>query len=164
MLPSPGLRWFRSAVAALALAVAGLALALLPARHALLEIWPARVQELVLADGRVEFYPSTSATPPPDPIARSYPRSLLALERYDGIVIYGFPLPVGDDQAGQALRISDGRAAITVEAGAIRRTYTPNQLTLSSRARLMWETLLERRLDDPRSPDPAPSGEAHDLG
>ncbi|TVS11653.1 MAG: hypothetical protein EA419_07375 [Wenzhouxiangella sp.] len=135
----------------------------MPARHALLEIWPARVQELILDDGRVEFHPSTSKTTPADPIARSYPRSLLALERTDGIVVYGFPLPV-DDAAGAVVRISDGRSAVDVEGATIRRTYTPNNLSLSSRVGLIRDILRERRPTRGRSPGPEVSGESHDLG
>lgn len=151
MLPSPDTRWFRSPIVALLLATAVPALLVLPARHALIEVWPGRVEEWVLADGSRVFSPPEQIAPAVEQVvARSRPLSLLTFELDDGEAVQGFVLS-GSIHAEDDLIIDDGVATQQIDTARIRRAYRPNALTAGERLQLTLD-----RLRDLRQPTEAP--------
>ena len=136
----------RSAVGA-ALLVALTGLFVFSARHALIEIWPLRVAELVLVSGELVYVaaPQRAGQKPRDQevIARSYPRSLLVLESPSGELNYGFAVDY-DAQAGLWSIEIEG-VVVTVDQATLRRVWSPNSLSLVGRFGMMQERLAERR-------------------
>lgn len=138
------------------LAFAVPALLVLPARHALTEVWPERVEELILADGSRVFSPPAQIVPAVEPVvARSHPLSLLTLELDDGVVVHGFVLS-GSIDGEDELIIDDGAATQQIDAARIRRAYRPNALTAGERLQLTLGRLRELRqpIDAPGEPSP----------
>lgn len=146
MLPSPETRWFRSAIAALLLTAAIPGLLVFPSRHALTEVWPGRVEELILADGSSHFSPSGRGDAAPEVVARSHPHSLVTLELDDGGVVHGFVL-AGKAHGEDEVLISDGRAEQRIDSSRILRAYPPNAMSPLDRAQLMRERFRDLRLE-----------------
>lgn len=167
MLPSSEIRLLRRTAIGLSLLAALVAVTLVPARHALLEIWPARVQELVLPDGELRFRQATEPNLNPPVLASSYPLTLLALEFEDGRVDHGFLIHRDVETRTWWVRSVDGLQA--VDAQSLHRHYAPNAMDPGERLALMRERVIERRagrlLPSGGSPDfavPA-SAESDDL-
>lgn len=114
-----------------------------PSRHALVEIWPARVTEWVLPDGQIRLQPATVALDEQAVIARTHPQALLVLEFHDGRRDHGF-LVHADAEAGTWwVQTINGLEAL--DPLALRRYYAPNDLSVVARLGLMRQRLVERR-------------------
>lgn len=120
-----------------------MALLVVSARHALLEIWPPRVQELRLSDGELIFQPVTVVDENLEIIASSFPHSLLALEWPDGRLEHGFALHQAQDSESWWVELAGGPELI--DLAALRRHYAPNAMSLAERLQLLWQRLQERR-------------------
>ena len=151
MLPSSEIRWLRGSAVGLALLAALSVLSLLPARQALLAIWPMRVQELVLSDGELRFRPSNLPRQQGDILASTYPLRLLALEFADGSLDYGFL--IHEDTERRLWKLQSGQGWLWVDRDQLRRAYAPNALSLGDRLRLSRLRLLERRSGSPPRPE-----------
>jgi len=143
VLPSSEIRWLRRSAIGLVLLGASLALIALPARHALLEIWPVRVQELVLADGALLFRPSTAPAEKRQILARTYPDALLALEFHDGRHDHGFLIHADSETKIWWVQSSGGLQLIELQT--LHRQYAPNAMRFGERLGLMRDRLIERR-------------------
>jgi len=151
-LPSSEIRWLRRGAIGVSLLLAFLALIALPARHALLEIWPGRVQELVLSDGEVIYGSPPPGLAEPLIVARTFPETLLALEFRDGRLDHGFLVHKDHEAATWWVQLADGLQV--VDADALRRQFAPNAMSPGERVELMHQRLVERR-----SVAPVPVGE-----
>lgn len=144
MLPSSEIRWLRSSAISLALLCGVLALILVSARQALQEIWPPRVQELVLVSGEVVFAPTGQPVVEQELLVRSFPRALLALEWSDGQTSYAYPLSRDPDADSWWMQFAHGVEVI--DPTALRRYYAPNAMSPGERFGLLRARFAERRL------------------
>lgn len=143
VLPSSEIRWLRSSAIFVALLAVLLMLILLPARHALLEIWPPRVQEFLLDDGALVFQPATAPRPDLDIVASSRPQSLLSLEWPDGRIEHGFTVYRESDSGLWMVEFASGSEL--VDPSELQRHYAPNAMSFSERLVLLGVRLQERR-------------------
>ena len=169
MLPSSEIRWLRRGSISVGLLCAFVVLLALPGRHALVEIWPGRIQELVLPDGEVKVIPAREASEQQPVLARTHPETLLTLEFHDGRRDYGYLVRADAETATWWVETLEGLRE--VDSTTLRRSYAPNDMSLPARLDLMGQRLRERRARDqtPNSgmpvPDerPAESAEGDDL-
>lgn len=147
----------RGSAIAIGLLTAVLLLLLWLSRYALFEVWPQRVQELLLSNGDLLFVAGHGLPSELDVIASSRPRSLLALEWPDGRLEHGFMVVQDEDPAWWWMEFGAGPER--VQLSELHRYYAPNAMLLGERLALVADRLLERRALD-RSPTPgAPSPE-----
>lgn len=158
----------RVALAVSLLAVIAMATAW-PARHALVPMWPAGVDELLLNSGTGELrreFVAAAAPSPDSTLARNRPVSLWRLETGDDGAILGW-LAGARDASGalmeappewlDAERIDAplpepvalivtraDRSTQVVPGAAVRRMYGPNRLPLLERVRLWFDRLASR--------------------
>ena len=143
VLPSSEIRWLRRGAIGAALLLAFFVLAAVPSRHALVEIWPGRVMELVLPDGEIRLEPANARLDEQAVLARTYPQALLALEFHDGRREHGF-LVYEDAETG-IWYVQTNAGLEALDPRALRRYYAPNDLPVAARLGLMRERLAERR-------------------
>lgn len=125
------------------LLLAFLALVAVPSRHAVVEIWPGRVTELVLPDGEIRLQPATVALDEQAVLARTHPQALLALEFHDGRRQHGFLVSADAETGTWWIETIDGLEAL--DPLALRRYYAPNDLSIVARLALMRARLVEHR-------------------
>ena len=128
-----------------------------PARHALVEIWPGRVTEVVLPDGEIRLQSVTAPRGEQAVIARTHPQALLALEFHDGRRDHGFLVHADPGTGTWWVQTIDGLEAL--DPRALRRYYAPNDLSVLDRLGLMRERLVEHRLRAASLPWEAPADE-----
>lgn len=133
----------RSSAIAIGLLTAVLLLLLWASRYALFEVWPQRVQELLLSNGDLLFIEARSRRPDLDVVASSYPRSLLALEWPDGRLEHGFIVVEDRETEGWWMEFATGPER--VQPSALHRYYAPNAMLLGERLALAADRVLERR-------------------
>lgn len=144
VLPSPESRFIRPAILSALLVLGSGLLTLIPARHGVLELWPARVDELVLPDGSLRFRAGSVLAAPAQPVlTASQPLSLLALELHGGDLVYGYLLSAPTETPMLLDTGTDER--LSIASDRVRRAYHPNAVSLPGRVRLMLSRLADRR-------------------
>ena len=172
MLPAYFKAMWRKLVFLVALLALIAGLVLWPARHALIPLWPAPVEEVlsITADGKVcrAFVDALGDEPPGcgQSIARDRPLSLLCLEFHDGGIECGFPLgtrSAPESSLGEGLPewvqvpfsepASDATGILVLSDAAdehlefsvddIRRAKRPNFMSQRERIALTWQRLSE---------------------
>lgn len=169
VLPSSEIRWLQRGTIGLMLLTALLALLVVPARHALGEIWPPRVQELVLSSGELQYVPAAVPMAPDsmdhEVVASSFPHSLLALKRLDGEVWYGYAVDLDAEPGLWWVEI--GHVLTAVDQATIGEVWAPNGLSLRGRLEVMRTRLEARWRAQSRQPAtveaPEQSAESNDV-
>lgn len=133
----------RSSAIAIGLLAGVLILLLWASRHALLEVWPQRVQELLLSNGDLLFMPARGRPSDLDVVASSHPRSLLALEWPDGRLEHGFMVVEDEDPEWWWMEFAAGPERVRLSE--LHRYYAPNGMLLGERLALVADRLQERR-------------------
>jgi ABC-type phosphate transport system auxiliary subunit len=170
MMPSPLTYWLQQIVIVICLLASILLLTLTPARLVLAPLWPWPVEEVVVVaeDGRsgkrIFVQVDTRSEPRIKDVARDRPLTLVAVERPDRPILYGFVAGIRPEPGAELLAMTTaelGRPRVDwampeqavlvlinadetsteVPLADIVHLYPPNRMSMQDRIELVWKRL-----------------------